>query len=87
MANPNNPLRETFHVAGRRQIQLCELAESGFTFSQQLVLNALVGILYIAMVREALHRSIWRDILRALSKVKEFLFFFFFSFEVLFQFG
>ena len=57
MADPNSPLRETFHGAARRQIQVCELAESWFTFSQRLVLNALVGILHIAMVREALHRS------------------------------
>ena len=46
----------------------CELAKSGFTFSQRLVLNALVGILSITMGREALHRSNWGAILRALFK-------------------
>ena len=57
-----------------------ELAKSGFTFSQRLVLNALVGILSIAMGREALHRSNWGAILRALSEVKAFFFFFISSF-------
>ena len=71
MADPNSSLRETFHGAARRQIQLCELAESGLTLSQRLVLKALVGILYTAMGREALHRSNWGAILRALSEVKE----------------
>ena len=43
------------------------------------MLNALVGILSIAMGREALHRSNWGAILRALSEVKAFFFFFFIS--------
>ena len=79
MADPNSSLRETFHGAARRQIQLCELAESGLTLSQRLVLKALVGILYTAMGREALHRSNWGAILRALSEVKKFPFFFHFK--------